>query len=113
MAASLNLLALVGQRQGHADEAAGLLRKALAAGEQVPDGEVGAAALALNLGSALDAAGRGDEALTAWRRSLEIVERPPADAPVRAQALAARYNQRLLGDRACLSAALRAEALER
>ncbi|WP_159916574.1 tetratricopeptide repeat protein [Pantoea sp. 18069] len=128
VAGSLNLLALVRQRQGHAADAAALLEEALAVSAQSAADPAATAALALNFGNALDALGRGDQALAAWQRSADIAERLPPDAPVRAQALsalarahaargetepAARYNQRLLDDRMALSPALKADALER
>lgn len=127
VASSLNLLALVRQRQGQAVEAVALLKEALALSEAAAD-PAATAALALNLGSALEAVGDGEAALAAWQRSAAIAEGLAAEAPVRAQvwsalarahaqrgetAPAARYNQRLLEDRVALGPALKAEALER
>ena len=127
VASSLNLLALVRQRQGQAVEAVALLKEALALSEAAAD-PAATAALALNLGNALEAVGDGEAALAAWQRSAAIAEGLAAEAPVRAQvwsalarahaqrgetAPAARYNQRLLEDRLPLGPALKAEALER
>lgn len=128
VASSLNLLALVRQRQGQAAEAVELFTEALAVSAQRAPDPAGSAALALNLGNALDALGRSDEALAAWQRSLASAELLPADAPLRAQALsalarvhaargdtaqAARHDQRLLQERMALSPTLKADALER
>ena len=127
VASSLNLLALVRQRQGQVVEAVALLKEALALSEAAAD-PAATAALALNLGNALEAVDDGEAALAAWQRSAAIAEGLAAEAPVRAQVWsalarahaqrgetvpAARYNQRLLEDRVALGPALKAEALER
>lgn len=127
VASSLNVLALVRQRQGRVADAVDLLKEALALSEQAKD-TAATAALALNLGNAFDALGRGDEALLAWQRSASTAQALAADAPVRAQALsalarahaargetalAARYDQGLLEARHALDPALQVEALER
>lgn len=131
VASSLNLLALVRQRQGRADEAAALLREALAVSEGTADGAANSAALALNLGHALEALGRPDEALAAYGRALGHAQAPTArtdGAAARQQALqalarlhaalgqdeqAARYNRQLLEGEPGASPAMQADALER
>ena len=135
VASSLNLLALIRQKQGHDGEAADLLRQALSSSQSGQGLEANTAALALNLGRALESSGPPSQAIDAYRQALDTADRVPANAnadaevtAVRRQALqalgrlyadqgqpseAARYNQRLLqsapGE---LPPALRADALE-
>lgn len=132
VASSLNLLALVRQRQGDAEAAVDLLRQALAVSERAADGHANSAALALNLGSALEALGRPAAAREAYERALAQAEQAPgAEAQAtaaRQQALqalarlhtalgqpedAARYNQRLLHAEQDLPPRMQADALER
>lgn len=137
VASSLNLLALIRQKQGNDGEAADLLRQALSSSQSGQGLEANTAALALNLGRALESSGPPSQAIDAYRQALDTAARVPANAndnadaevtAVRRQALqalgrlyadqgqpseAARYNQRLLqsapGE---LPPALRADALE-
>lgn len=133
VASSLNVLALVRQRQGHVQDAADLLREAVAMAGPVPGGETNTAALTLNLGQVLEALGRSDDALAAYRRSLEAADRLPPQAlttsrRIQAQMLAAlsrlhdtrgeaaqamQYNERLLTLRPHLAPSEQAQALLR
>lgn len=131
VAASLNLLALARERQGDGAQAVELLRQALAASQEAPGEQANAASVALNLGHALDAMARFDEAVAAYRQGLLFIGEPPANpeaAPVRHQLLAAlarvhaargqaeesaHYNERLLGAGAGAAPAVQADAFER
>lgn len=127
VASSLNLLALVRQREGKVDEAVGLLGQALDLSENTFGDHPNTAALALNLGNALDAGRRSEDALRAYGRALAIAERAEA-AAVRQDALQAlgrlhaergeleraqAYDQRLLAAGDTLALPVRAAALER
>ncbi|RZS29907.1 tetratricopeptide repeat protein [Corticibacter populi] len=133
IASSLNVLALVRQRQGHADEAQQLLREALQISEQTLGPHANTALLAFNLGQVQEERGgeRRHLALQSYRRALQIAEALPGDAAaaqLRQQALAAlsrvheslgekeqarSYNQRLREGEAAIPDQLKALALLR
>ncbi|VCU68649.1 Tetratricopeptide repeat protein [Pigmentiphaga humi] len=102
VASSLNLLALARQAQGDAAQAAELLREALALSERALGAHANTAALALNLGGALEAAGRGEEAIAAYERCLAIGEALPGGA----DGQAARLRKNALSALSALAAGL-------
>lgn len=131
VASSLNLLALVRQRQGLLEEAVRLFDEAVQVSVADTGNWAGRAALSLNLGHVLESLRRDDEAATAYRRSLELSSLPNGTdqtTSVRAQALQAlasfhvrngdpvqaeQYNQQLLALRQGLSREQQVQALRR
>ena len=127
---SLNVLALVRDRQGHTDEAQQLLREALQISERAQGLQASTASLALNLGL-MQEASEPRQALQNYEKALQTADALPGDAAtaqVRQQALAALsrvhdrlgeqeqargYNQRLLDGDAGLPARIKATALLR
>lgn len=134
VASSLNLLALIRLALGRPEDAAALLREALALNEQSLGMHPNTLAVAMNLGRALEASGRLQEATGLYEHGLALADtlhaRTPDDEAVqrwRQQALSAlaqahaqlgqagkaqHYNQRLL-DTPAASAAVQVAALTR
>lgn len=90
VASSLNLLALIRQKQGHDGEAADLLRQALSSSQSGQGLEANTAALALNLGRALESSGPPSQAIDAYRQALDTADRVPANANADAEVTAVR-----------------------
>lgn len=131
MASSLNLLAMIHGERGEYDKAIELQKRSLALSEQSLGKHTNTASLAYNLGNTLDGQGRGEEALTYYKRGLDIVSGLPANAQNNTlkanlnaalgrvyaaqgnQAEAERYTSALLASSAELPPLVRADGLTR
>ena len=135
VASSLNLLALIRQAQGRLEEAVALLREALDVNERALGAHPNSLAMAMNLGRAMQAAGRLQDAIGLYERGLAMADtlhaRTPGDEGLdswRLQALTAlveahteqgksgpaqAYNRRLLDEAAGAPDAVRVAALTR